>query len=70
MASARRFTPPWTIDEMDNVCFVVRTAGGQALAYVYFEDEPGRQTAAVLLTRDEATRNAANIAKLPDLIGR
>jgi hypothetical protein len=32
---------------------------GQALAYVYFEEEPG-------LTRDEARRIAANIAKLPE----
>jgi hypothetical protein len=30
---ARRFTPPWTIDEMNNMCFVIRTAGGQAVAY-------------------------------------
>ena len=63
----RRFPPPWSVEEAD-ACFIVRDANGQALAYVYFEDEPGRRTAAKLLTRDEARRIVANMAKLPELL--
>jgi hypothetical protein len=44
-------------------CFIVRDANGQVLNYVYFEEEPGRRSAARLPTRDEARRIAANVAK-------
>jgi hypothetical protein len=49
----RRFPPPWFV-EQQSACFVVRDHNGQQLAYAYFEDEPGRRSAAKLLTRDQA----------------
>ena len=42
----RRFPPPWSVEELNDACFIVRDHNGQQLAYVYFEDEPGRRSAA------------------------
>jgi hypothetical protein len=66
--TGRRFPPPWTVEETQPR-FIVRDHSGQAQAFVYLEDVPGRRSAAGLLTRDEARRIAANIAKLPELLG-
>jgi hypothetical protein len=65
----RRFTPPWDIED-NGACFIIRDANGQALSHVYYENEPGRRTAAGLLSRDEARRIALNVAKLPELVKR
>ena len=42
MPERRHFPPPWSIEEHDE-SFIVRDGNGQALAYLYFEDEPQRQ---------------------------
>jgi hypothetical protein len=65
----RRFPPPWTIEEHNEACFIVKDATRQAIAYVYFEDEPGRRSAISIstmshsaarrLTGSRATRRGA-----------
>jgi hypothetical protein len=41
----RRFPLPWFVEER-HACFCLRDHSGQALAYIYYEDEPGRRSAA------------------------
>ena len=36
--STRRFSPPWSVEELD-ACFVVTDSAGWKLSYVYFEDD-------------------------------
>jgi hypothetical protein len=43
MISPRRFPPPWSIEELNDACFIVSDASGQKLGYFYFEKEPGRR---------------------------
>jgi hypothetical protein len=69
--TTRRFPPPWSAEEIgadvQRRAFVVKDSNGQSLAYIYYEEEPGRRSAAKLLSKDEARRIAVNIAKLPGL---
>jgi hypothetical protein len=69
MSANRRFPPPWTVEDTGTgSAFVVTDGSGQKLAYVYYEEEPGRRSAAKMLTKDEARRIAANFVKLPELL--
>ncbi len=65
--SPRRFPAPWSVEEQP-ACFVVKDSNGQKLGYFYFEEEPGRRSAAKMLTKDEARRIATNVAKLPEFL--
>ena len=57
----RRFPPPWIAEETD-ACFIIRDHTGHALAYVYFEEEPGRRAAT---QTDDARRGAADCRQHP-----
>jgi hypothetical protein len=33
--TARRFSPPWSIEELNDACFIVRDANGQRLPMLF-----------------------------------
>ena len=63
----RRFPPPWSVEDL-GAAFVVKDSARHKLAYVYYEEGPGRRSAAKLLSKDEARRIAANFAKRPEVL--
>ncbi len=66
MTASRRFPPPWSIEERQ-ACFIVKDGNGQALVYVYFEEEPGRRSAENLMSHDEAGALAVNGRRSPSV---
>jgi hypothetical protein len=69
MPSQSRFPTPWHADKIPGG-YVVRDANGQALAYIYSRKNEAEARQAKVLTADEARRVAANIARLPELLGK
>jgi hypothetical protein len=45
MPFPRRFPLPWSVEDI-GAAYVVKNNNGQKLAYVYYEEEPGRHSAA------------------------
>jgi hypothetical protein len=66
-ATGRHFQPPWLVEDLTS-CFVVKARSGQELAFIYYEEDPRRRSIVKLLSRDEARRVAAAIAKLPEMV--
>ena len=63
--TARRFPPPWTVEDI-GAAFVVEHSAGQELARAGASSDQQPSCSA----KNEARRIAANIAKLVELIGR
>src|SRR5271156_4185743 len=57
-----RFPSPWSVED-DGGCLIVRAAGGQAVAYVYYFDK-GQGKMGKLVSREEAEDLAARIVTL------
>lgn len=66
LMSTRRFPPPRSVEDI-GACFLVVDSAREKLA-MSISREPGRRTAAKLLSKDEVRRIAANIAKLPEFL--
>jgi len=66
---ARRFPPPWSIEDIGG-SFVVKAGNDRPLIFIYYGEGVGRRSLARLLSRDAPRRIAAGIAKLPELLKR
>jgi hypothetical protein len=62
MPNNRRFPPPWSVEDI-GAAFVVKDSSGQKLGYFYYEEEPGRRSAAKMLS--PKTRHAGWQSILP-----
>jgi hypothetical protein len=63
----RHFPPPWSVEDI-GACFVVKDSSGQSSAISITRKKAGRRSTADMLSKYEARRIAANVAKLPELL--
>ena len=64
-SSARRFPPPWVLDENPKR---FRDATGQVLGYFDYDDGMRRRSINKRLTKAEVRRMAVNFAGLPEVL--
>ena len=57
--------PLWSTDEANDACFIVRDSTGQAIGYFYFEEEPGRRSAAKLLSKGGGAADGSQLQRSP-----
>jgi hypothetical protein len=69
MSPRRRYPPPWKIEEGAE-SYIVTDASGQRLAFIYFENEPQRQSIMKRISRDDAWQLARAITRIPALLER
>jgi hypothetical protein len=65
--TARRFPPPWAVEDIGG-SFVAKASNGRPLVFIYYGEGVARRSLAKLLTRDAARRIASGIVKLPGLV--
>jgi hypothetical protein len=66
--TSRRFPAPWRAEPIRAAMSLA--ANGQAVAYLYSRDNEDEARQAKVLAKDEARRIAANIPRLPKLLGK
>ena len=66
--SRRRFPPPWSVQDI-GACFVVKDSTGQKSSAISITRKSPRAEVFGQAAHDEARRIAANVAKLPVLLG-
>ena len=66
----RRFPPPWTVEDHNDACFIVKDKNGFAVAYVYYEEEPGRGLRPISWPVTRLAESLRTSQSYPDLLGR
>jgi hypothetical protein len=55
---ARRFPPPWSVEDIGAAC-VVKDSAGQKLGYFYYDEEPGRRDGSGTAVKEKSPRQPA-----------